>query len=50
MLFFSLICPAGTVRDFAVQPRPQKYFASPFGRNSFIDFAIPPSQLRRIAP
>src|ERR1700692_3375072 len=34
--------PDGLPCEFAVQCRPQKYFVSPFGRNSFIDSAIPP--------
>jgi hypothetical protein len=30
------------VGQISVQPRFEKYFASPFGRNSFIDSAVPP--------
>jgi hypothetical protein len=33
--------PDGQSGDLRVQPPLQKYSASPFGRNSFIDFAIP---------
>jgi hypothetical protein len=33
--------PDGQISELAVQPHLQKYFASPFGRNSFIDSAIP---------
>jgi hypothetical protein len=36
--------PVGLFFDSAVQPSPQKYFVSPFGRNSFIDS---PSRLTR---
>jgi hypothetical protein len=34
----------GRFREYRVQPRLQKYFASRFGRNSFIDSAIPPDK------
>jgi hypothetical protein len=33
--------PDGQITDFPVQPCSQKYFASPFGRNSFMDSAVP---------
>jgi hypothetical protein len=36
--------PDGRFREYRVQPRLQKYFASRFGRNSFIDSAIPPDK------
>jgi hypothetical protein len=36
--------PDGRFRDYRVQPSPQKYFASHFGRNSSIDSAIPPDK------
>src|SRR5450631_4916745 len=36
--------PVGLSRNYRVQPRPQKYFASRFGRNTFIDSVIPPDK------
>jgi hypothetical protein len=36
-----VICPTGVLPGFRVQPFLQKFFASPFGRNSFIDSHIP---------
>jgi hypothetical protein len=41
--------PDGQFFDFAVQSHPQKYFVSQFGRNSFIDSAIPFPQEGRFA-
>jgi hypothetical protein len=41
--------PDGLFGEIAVQPRLQKYFASRFGRNSFIDSHIPHPQEGRIA-
>ena len=39
--------PDGQFCEFAVQPFPQKYFASRFGRSSIIDSAVPSSQQGR---
>ena len=36
--------PDGRFREYRVQPCSQKYFASRFGRNTFIDSAIPPDK------
>jgi hypothetical protein len=38
--------PVGLFCNFAVQPSLQKYFASPIGRNSFIDSAVHPTEGR----
>jgi hypothetical protein len=41
--------PDGLLRDFRVQSLDKKFFASPFGRNSFIDSTIPHSKEGRFA-
>ena len=41
--------PVGLFCEFAVQPCREKYFASPFGRNSFIDSHIPSRSEGRFA-
>jgi len=41
-----LILPDGQNTEFPVQPSAQKYSASPFARNSFIDSSVPPTEGR----
>jgi hypothetical protein len=38
--------PDGQITEFPVQPFAQKYYASPFARNSFIDSPVPPTEGR----
>jgi hypothetical protein len=38
--------PDGQIIEFPVQPFAQKYFASPFAGNSFIDSPVPPTEGR----
>jgi hypothetical protein len=38
--------PDGQITEFPVQPFAQKYSASPFARNSFIDSRVPPTEGR----
>jgi hypothetical protein len=47
-----LICPDGQINgpiDLPVQPLGEKYSASPFGRNRFIDSRVPPRSEGRFA-
>src|SRR5258706_5737196 len=38
--------PDGQITEFPVEPFAQKYSASPFARNSFIDSPVPPTEGR----